>query len=47
MPVGPYDLIIAGIALTKKIILVTHNTSEFSRIKHLVLEDWEQADCLK
>ncbi len=43
-PVGPYDLIIAGIALSRRLILVTHNTKEFSRIKHLNLEDWEQAD---
>ena len=43
-PIGPYDLIIAGTALTRKLILVTHNTKEFSRIKHLSLEDWERAD---
>ena len=43
-PIGPYDLIIAGTALSRKLILVTHNTREFSRIKHLNLEDWERSD---
>ena len=42
-PIGPYDLIIAGTALSRKLILVTHNTREFSRINHLNLEDWELA----
>jgi tRNA(fMet)-specific endonuclease VapC len=39
--IGPYDLMIAAIALSNKVILVSHNTREFSRIKHLDLEDWE------
>ena len=39
--IGPYDLMIAAIALANKVILVSHNTREFSRIKHLDLEDWE------
>lgn len=40
-PIGPYDLQIAGIALANKMILVTHNTKEFSRITGLRIEDWE------
>ena len=40
-PIGPYDLQIAGVALSNNIILVTHNTKEFSRITGLRLEDWE------
>ena len=40
-PVGPYDLLIASIALANNLILVTHNTSEFGRIAHLSIEDWE------
>lgn len=40
-PIGPYDLQIAAIALANNCVLVTHNTSEFSRIAGLRLEDWE------
>lgn len=31
-PIGPNDLMVASIALSNKWILVTHNTSEFSRV---------------
>lgn len=41
MPIGPYDLQIAAIALANQITLVTHNTAEFGRIIGLQLEDWE------
>lgn len=40
-PIGAYDLQIAAIALAHNLILVTHNTREFSRIPELQLEDWE------
>ncbi|EDN69897.1 virulence-associated protein [Beggiatoa sp. PS] len=40
-PIGPYDLQIAAIALAHNVILVTHNTREFSRIPDLQIEDWE------
>ena len=40
-PIGGYDLQITAIALTNNLILVTHNTREFSRITELKLEDWE------
>ncbi len=40
-PIGPYDLQIAAIALANNLILVTHNTREFSRVPGLALEDWE------
>jgi tRNA(fMet)-specific endonuclease VapC len=39
-PIGEYDLLIAGIALANKLTLVTHNTSEFSRVPRLQVEDW-------
>lgn len=39
-PIGPYDLLIAGIALAHKLTLVTHNTGEFSRVPGLSLVDW-------
>ena len=40
-PIGPYDIQIAAIALANGLILVTHNTREFSRVTGLLLEDWE------
>ena len=41
LPIGPYDLLIAATAIRHGLILVTHNTNEFSRVKQLVIEDWE------
>jgi tRNA(fMet)-specific endonuclease VapC len=32
---------IASIALANRMTLVTHNTTEFSRVPGLVLEDWQ------
>lgn len=40
--IGPYDLQIAAIALANNLILVTHNTREFSRVEALRLDDWER-----
>jgi tRNA(fMet)-specific endonuclease VapC len=40
-PNGPNDLLIAAIALTHDLILVTHNTREFGRVPELQLVDWE------
>ena len=40
-PIGPNDLMIASIALTHNLTLVTHNTREFSRVPDLRIEDWE------
>lgn len=40
-PIGPYDLLIAAIALAHNLTLVTHNTREFSRVHGLMIEDWE------
>ncbi len=39
-PIGPYDTLIAGTALSNNAILVTHNTKEFKKIKSLKIEDW-------
>jgi tRNA(fMet)-specific endonuclease VapC len=39
-PIEPYDVLIAGTAMANNGILVTHNTSEFSRIQGLQIEDW-------
>ena len=40
-PIGPYDLLIAGQARARDLILVTHNTREFSRVDGLRIEDWQ------
>ena len=39
-PVGPYDVQIAAQGLSRNLIVVTHNTGEFSRIPNIRLEDW-------
>jgi tRNA(fMet)-specific endonuclease VapC len=40
-PIGPYDVLIAGQALARDLILVTRNTAEFSRVDGLKVENWE------
>lgn len=40
-PIGPYDVLIAGQAMARNLILVTHNTGEFGRVAGLRIEDWE------
>jgi tRNA(fMet)-specific endonuclease VapC len=39
--IGPYDMMIAAIALANDLTLVTHNTREFGRVVGLRMEDWE------
>ncbi len=39
-PIGIYDTLIAGQALSRDLILVTHNTREFNRVPNLSIEDW-------
>ena len=39
-PIGPYDVLIAGQAKARKLILVTGNTDEFKRVAGLSIEDW-------
>lgn len=38
--IGPYDVLIAGTAVSNKGILVTHNVKEFERVEGLQFEDW-------
>ncbi len=40
-PIGPYDVLIAGQAQARDLILITRNTGEFSRVNGLRIEDWE------
>ncbi|MEK8088981.1 type II toxin-antitoxin system VapC family toxin [Thermithiobacillus plumbiphilus] len=40
-PIGPYDVLIAGQAKARDLILVTHNTAEFGQVPGLRIEDWE------
>ena len=40
LPIGPYDLLIAGVARSRDMVLVTNNTKEFGRIDGLALENW-------
>jgi len=42
LPIGPYDLLIAGLARSQGITLVTNNTAEFERVEGLSLENWVQ-----
>ena len=40
MPIGPYDLLIAGLAKSRDMTLVTNNIKEFERIDDLLLANW-------
>lgn len=39
-PIGERDLLIASIALSRGLTVVTHNVSEFGRVPGLRTEDW-------
>ena len=39
-PIGPYEILIAGTALSHRATLITHNVKEFKRIKDLNVIDW-------
>ena len=40
MPIGSYDLLIAGLARSRGMTLVSNNTKEFERVVGLELENW-------
>ena len=40
-PIGPYDVLIAGQARARGMVLVTRNLREFGRVPGLRVEDWE------
>lgn len=39
-PIGAYDVMLAGCAKQRNLILVTDNIKEFQRIDSLILENW-------
>jgi tRNA(fMet)-specific endonuclease VapC len=39
--IAPYDLLLAGQALSLGVVLVTRNTGEFGRVQGLQVENWE------
>jgi tRNA(fMet)-specific endonuclease VapC len=40
LPIGPFDVLIAGQAVARGLTLVTRNTREFARVDGLAVEDW-------
>lgn len=40
--IGPYDILLAGHALALSLTMVSANTSEFSRVPGLKLENWQK-----
>jgi tRNA(fMet)-specific endonuclease VapC len=40
-PIGSYDVLIAGQAKARDLTLVSHNVAEFSRVRGLRVEDWQ------
>jgi tRNA(fMet)-specific endonuclease VapC len=43
MPIGAYDVLIAGQAVARQLTLVTANVSEFSRVTGLSWQDWAKS----
>lgn len=39
-PIGPYDVLIAGQASARGLVLVTNKLREFERVPALLIEDW-------
>jgi tRNA(fMet)-specific endonuclease VapC len=39
-PIGPYDVMIAGTAVSQQGILITNNVNEFKRVPRLKIENW-------
>lgn len=42
-PIGAYDVLIAGCALARGLVLVTSNEREFRRVSGLAVENWRNA----
>jgi tRNA(fMet)-specific endonuclease VapC len=39
-PIGPIDVLIAGVAVSRQATIITHNVGEFSRVAGLSIVDW-------
>ena len=39
-PIGAYDVLIAGMGLSRGLVVVTSNVGEFKRVSGLQVEDW-------
>ena len=39
-PIGPYDVLLAGVAVARDLVLVTSNEREFERVDGLSVENW-------
>jgi tRNA(fMet)-specific endonuclease VapC len=39
-PIGAYDVLIAGTAVARGLVVVTSNLDEFERVTALQIEDW-------
>jgi tRNA(fMet)-specific endonuclease VapC len=42
-PIGPFDALIAGVARVHRLIVVSANVSEFTRVPKLDVENWRVA----
>jgi tRNA(fMet)-specific endonuclease VapC len=42
-PIGDFDLLIAGVAVSRGLTVVTNNTNHFERISSLSLENWAES----
>ncbi len=42
-PIGGYDVLIAGQARARQLVLVTRNIKEFARVDGLLAENWQDA----
>ena len=40
-PIGPYDILIAGQAMARELILISRNVREFTRVQGLRVENWD------
>jgi tRNA(fMet)-specific endonuclease VapC len=46
-PIGPVDTLLAAHALALRCVLVTNNQREFSRVPHLLTENWVSSSGLR
>jgi tRNA(fMet)-specific endonuclease VapC len=43
-PIGPYDVLIAGQAKARNLVLITRNIRQFSRVRDLDVQNWEDEE---